>query len=66
MWDLRTLKLDIALKGHSKKVTCLHNVSDSLFSGSEDSSVIVWSLLTGKSKKILNDHSGTINCVQLY
>ncbi|KAJ1034470.1 hypothetical protein NDA18_001330 [Ustilago nuda] len=54
------------LKGHSKAVSCLafsSNISDTLYSGSADGTIIVWSITTGEKQRRLRAHRAIINCV---
>ncbi|SPO21621.1 probable U5 snRNP-specific 40 kD protein (novel WD-40 repeat protein) [Ustilago trichophora] len=54
------------LKGHSKAVTCLafsNNVSDALYSGSADGTIIAWNLTTGEKQRRLRGHRAIVNCV---
>lgn len=54
------------LKGHSKAVTCLafsNTISDTLYSGSADGTIIVWSLTTGEKQRRLRGHRAIVNCV---
>ncbi|GAK63978.1 WD40 repeat-like protein [Moesziomyces antarcticus] len=54
------------LKGHSKAVTCLafsNTLSDALYSGSADGTLISWSLATGEKQRRLRGHRAIVNCV---
>lgn len=54
------------LQGHSKAVTCLafsNNISDALYSGSADGTIIAWSLTTGEKQRRLRGHRAIVNCV---
>lgn len=54
------------LKGHSKAVSCLafsSNISDTLYSGSADGTIIVWSITTGEKQRRLRAHRAIVNCV---
>ncbi|CDR87883.1 probable U5 snRNP-specific 40 kD protein (novel WD-40 repeat protein) [Sporisorium scitamineum] len=54
------------LKGHSKAVTCLafsNTISDALYSGSADGTIIAWSLTTGEKQRRLRGHRAIVNCV---
>ncbi|SOV02477.1 probable U5 snRNP-specific 40 kD protein (novel WD-40 repeat protein) [Ustilago sp. UG-2017a] len=54
------------LKGHSKAVSCLafsSNISDTLYSGSADGTIIVWSITTGEKQRRLRAHHAIVNCV---
>lgn len=54
------------LKGHSKAVTCLafsNTLSDALYSGSADGTLIAWSLATGEKQRRLRGHRAIVNCV---
>ncbi len=54
------------LKGHSKAVTCLafsNTLSDALYSGSADGTLIAWSLATGEKQRRLRGHRAIVNRV---
>ncbi|TKY84868.1 hypothetical protein EX895_005948 [Sporisorium graminicola] len=54
------------LKGHSKAVTCVafsNTMSDALYSGSADGTIIAWKLTTGEKQRRLRGHRAIVNCV---
>ena len=54
------------LIGHSKPVTCLAfspHSTETLFSGSADTTIIVWSLRTGEKVRRLRGHRAIVNTV---
>lgn len=56
------------LKGHSKAVSCLafsSNISEILYSGSADGTLIAWSLATGEKQRRLRGHRAIVNCVSV-
>jgi WD40 repeat protein len=55
VWNMETGKVEHALKGHSKEVTCLVAVSPKMqiVSGSQDGHVAVWDISTGTVSKVL-------------
>ncbi|EPZ34260.1 hypothetical protein O9G_001873 [Rozella allomycis CSF55] len=47
---------------HSKSITCIayHPIRKEIFTGSEDSSIKVWDIDTGKHLATLSEHKGWI------
>ncbi len=61
LFKSRTLMI---LKGHTSLVTCVTKLSDDrIVSGSEDTTLIIWDINTGKILKKLEGHTNYVTCV---
>ncbi len=62
LWDIRTKKLQIALKGHMNDVYSIVFSPDgtTIASGSVDETIRLWDAATGKHKATFTDHEGSI------
>eukprot|EP01080_Neovahlkampfia_damariscottae_P005601 gene5601-9418_t len=68
VWDIRNLDSvqKNELKGNKKRLTSLCPTKNgNLFAGTDDGCVLVWSLKTNQISHKLNDHSGSVRCVQI-
>jgi len=67
IWDLATYKQLYLLKKHQWDVTALAIHGDILYTGSEDYSLKMWDIKTGKLLKSLKSaHDGAINSIVIY
>ena len=57
--------LDREFKGHTGSVWCLQVVGDTLFTGSDDSTVRRWSRSSGETVGVYKGHSDWVNCLQV-
>jgi WD40 repeat protein len=59
IWDAKTSKLVVTLKGHTNTVLCLAWTKDgkTLISGSNDSSIRTWNTTTWKQTAVLLEHT---------
>ena len=55
------------LQGHTNSVTCLalDKVNNRLYSGSDDKTIKVWNLETGKEITSLQGHTSSVRCLAL-
>ena len=60
IWDTDTNECIQVLSGHTGSVLCLNYNENYLVTGSSDSSIIIWSLLSGTKIKQLNGHSESV------
>lgn len=73
IWNLRTQKYQLALRGHKASVTSLYagwvdtgsGAVEVIISGSDDGSIKVWSFKTGNCLKTLDGHSMGITSLQV-
>ena len=67
LWDIKTRKEMMLLKGHKDDVKALVFTPDgkTLISGSNDKKIIIWDSFKGESKKVMRAHWGTINSLSL-
>jgi WD40 repeat protein len=62
IWDAKTGKLVVTLKGHTGTVWCLAWTKDgkTLISGSSDCSIRTWNTTNWQQTAVLNDHTGGV------
>ena len=55
------------LTGHTDYVSCfaVDNKNNYLFSGSDDRTIKIWNLKTGKCEKTLHGHTGKVSCLAI-
>src|SRR4029453_2536154 len=65
VWDVKTGKQVLSLRGHTGLVTSLAVSSDGkrLFTGSGDNTIKVWDMETGKEALTLRGHTGVVTCM---
>ncbi|XP_050424266.1 F-box/WD repeat-containing protein 7 isoform X2 [Adelges cooleyi] len=60
-WRVKPIKMPIILKGHDDHViTCLQFCGNRVVSGSDDNTLKVWSVTSGKCLKVLTGHTGGV------
>ncbi|XP_027837604.2 F-box/WD repeat-containing protein 7 [Aphis gossypii] len=60
-WRIKPIKMPIILKGHDDHViTCLQFCGNQVVSGSDDNTLKVWSVITGKCLRTLVGHTGGV------
>ncbi|XP_050524715.1 F-box/WD repeat-containing protein 7 [Daktulosphaira vitifoliae] len=60
-WRVKPIKMPIILKGHDDHViTCLQFCGNRVVSGSDDNTLKVWSVSSGKCLKVLTGHTGGV------
>ncbi len=67
LWDIKTRKEMMLLKGHKDDVKTLVYTPDgkTLISGSTDRRIIIWDSFKGEMKKTIRGHWGTVNSLSL-
>ncbi|KIK31491.1 hypothetical protein CY34DRAFT_66347, partial [Suillus luteus UH-Slu-Lm8-n1] len=62
IWDAKTGKLVVTLKGHTNSVSCLAWTKDgkTLISGSLDCSIRTWNTTNWKQTAVLDEHTSTV------
>ena len=55
----------MSLNGHKKAVWALSAIKDVLISGSEDQTVRIWDLNTGRCTHVFGGHTGGVSCLTI-
>jgi len=63
VWNLKSLKVQTKLAGHSQEITCLECKGKSLFSASKDSQICVWNTTTMDLEYILAESPIQVECL---
>ena len=64
IWDVAAMKCAATFSGHRERVTCVTCAANTLFTGSTDRTVRVWSLMQGGTcTAVLRGHTDSVTCL---